>query len=267
MLSSLTLFSRHLSGKGGRIAALFVLGLAGAASSLASPLIGKAFIDSVVGQRNFALLPRIALLLLGLAVADLLLGSCTRLLHARLSADVLVELRARLFAQCLRAPLAELERFRHGDLLNRFGSDLPKIQTLLVDGVLGFFQNLLFLLVATAILVKLCAVLALWSLLGLAISLFFTVAFRGPVEKGTRLVRAAMVDLSHFLSERLGALRAIRFHQAQQADQATFSAHNSLLVHDPGENFGRPGYGNDGGQRLPNGRSEAREAARGKDGR
>ena len=35
-------------------------------------------------------------------------------------------------------------------------------------------------------------------------------------------------------------------------------AHNSLLVYDPNETFGRRGYGNDGGQRLPHGRSEAR---------
>ncbi|HOD82337.1 MAG: Heparin and heparin-sulfate lyase precursor [Planctomycetes bacterium ADurb.Bin126] len=35
-------------------------------------------------------------------------------------------------------------------------------------------------------------------------------------------------------------------------------AHNCLLVHDPGEQFGRSGYGNDGGQRLPNRRSEPR---------
>ncbi len=34
-------------------------------------------------------------------------------------------------------------------------------------------------------------------------------------------------------------------------------AHNSLLVYDPNEDFGRRGYGNDGGQRLSNGRSEA----------
>lgn len=36
-------------------------------------------------------------------------------------------------------------------------------------------------------------------------------------------------------------------------------AHNALLVHDPAEKFSAKGdYGNDGGQRLPNGRSEAR---------
>lgn len=35
-------------------------------------------------------------------------------------------------------------------------------------------------------------------------------------------------------------------------------AHNSLLVYDSKESFGKAGYGNDGGQRLPNGRSEAR---------
>jgi heparin/heparan-sulfate lyase len=38
-------------------------------------------------------------------------------------------------------------------------------------------------------------------------------------------------------------------------------AHNSLLVYDPDEDFGRRGYGNDGGQRLPNGRSEPRNLA------
>ena len=36
-------------------------------------------------------------------------------------------------------------------------------------------------------------------------------------------------------------------------------AHNSLLVYDPNEDFGNRGYGNDGGQRLPNGRNEARD--------
>jgi heparin/heparan-sulfate lyase len=35
-------------------------------------------------------------------------------------------------------------------------------------------------------------------------------------------------------------------------------AHNSLLIYDPQENFVRSGYGNDGGQRLAGGRSEAR---------
>jgi hypothetical protein len=36
-------------------------------------------------------------------------------------------------------------------------------------------------------------------------------------------------------------------------------AHNSLLIHDPAEKFhASPSYGNDGGQRFPNGRSEAR---------
>jgi heparin/heparan-sulfate lyase len=35
-------------------------------------------------------------------------------------------------------------------------------------------------------------------------------------------------------------------------------AHNSLLVYDPEEDFGKRGYGNDGGQRLAGGRSEVR---------
>lgn len=39
-------------------------------------------------------------------------------------------------------------------------------------------------------------------------------------------------------------------------------AHNALLIHDPAEKFTPKGdYGNDGGQRLPNGRAEPRELA------
>ncbi|MCX7179057.1 MAG: ABC transporter ATP-binding protein, partial [Proteobacteria bacterium] len=230
MLTGLGLFTRHLRGKGGLIAMLFLLSLASAATSLTSPLIGKTFIDSVVGEHNYALVPTLALALLGLALADLVLGACSRLVHTRLSAGVLVEIRERLFARCLHAPLAEIERFRQGDLLSRFGSDIAKIQTLLVDGVLGFFQNLLFLGVAAAILLHLSVPLALWSFVGILLALAITAGFRTPVEEGTRKVRDAMVDLSHFLTERLGALRAVRLHEAQKQDQQVFSGHNSTLV-------------------------------------
>lgn len=230
MLTGLGLFTRHLHGKGGLITAMFLLGLAGAATSLASPLIGKTFIDSVVGNHNYALVPRIALALLALAVVDLILGACTRLVHTKLSAGVLVEIRERLFSQCLHAPLAEMERFRQGDLLNRFGSDITKIQSLLVDGFLGFFQNVLFLIVAAAILLHLSLPLALWSFLGIFVALVITTAFRRPVERGTRSVRDAMVDLSHFLTERLGALRSVRLHAAQRQDQQSFSVCNKILV-------------------------------------
>jgi len=230
MLTGLGLFTRHLHGKGGLIATLFLLSLATAATSLTSPLIGKTFIDSVVGERNYALVPTLASALLGLAVADLILGAWSRLVHTQLSAGVLVEIRERLFAQCLHAPLAEIERFRQGDLLSRFGADITKIQTLLVDGVLGFFQNLLFLGVAAAILLHLSMSLALWSFFGIFIALAITASFRKPIEQGTRSVRDAMVDLSHFLTERLGALRTVRLHDAQSQDQRAFSGYNNALV-------------------------------------
>lgn len=231
MLNVLALFARHLKGKGKKVTLLFILGVGGAACSLATPIIGKTFIDSVVGQGNFSLLPRLSLLLFLLALADMALGVATRLAHARLSAAILVEIRERLFDRCLFAPLADLERFRHGDLLNRFGSDVPKVQTVLVDGVLGFFQNILFLCVAATILLRLSVLLTLWSFLGLIAALVVTVSFKKPVEKGTRRVREAMVDLGHFLSERLGALRAVRLHGAQETDRERFSAHNVSLVH------------------------------------
>jgi ABC-type multidrug transport system fused ATPase/permease subunit len=230
MLAELKPFTGHLRGRGRPLAALFALSLVSSAVSLATPLVGRAFIDAVVERGEYGIVPWIAAILVAIAVSDLLLGLAQRLVHARLSADVLVDLRQRLFAHCLGAPVAGLETFRHGDLMSRFGSDLPKIQSLLVDGVLGALRNVLFLLVAAGVLVWMNPVLAAWSFLGLGVALVATALARGPVEAGSRGIREAMADLAHFLSERLGALRAVRYHGAAPAEAARFGAHNRTLV-------------------------------------
>jgi len=107
---------------------------------------------------------------------------------------------------------------------------VPKIQTLLVDGILGFIQNLIFLVVAAAILCSLSKPLALWSFLGIAVALFITAAFRRPIESGTRGIRELLAGLSHFLSERLGALRAVRLHATQDEEQRNFGRQNGELI-------------------------------------
>jgi ABC-type bacteriocin/lantibiotic exporter with double-glycine peptidase domain len=229
VLSVIGRYGHHLSGKRRVLFALFVLSLGGAAVSLSTPLLGKAFVDAVASRGDYAAIPTIAAALLVLAVLDLALATLAQRFHARLSADVLADLRSALFARCVAGPLEAVEPFRHGDLLTRFGTDVPRIQSLLVDGILGGIQNVLFLAVAAAITFSLSPTLALWSFLGLALALLATTAFRRAVEDRTRRVREAMADLSHFLSERLSALRAIRIHRAQGEEQERLAGANTQL--------------------------------------
>ncbi len=230
MLRELGPFTVHLRGKGTRLAGLFGLGLLGAGISLSTPLLGKAFIDAVTERGDFSAVPWIAAALATIAGLDLVLGLAIRLVHARLSADVLVELRHRLFMRCLTAPLDGVERFRHGDLLSRFGGDLPQIQALLVDGLLGGVRNALFLVVAAGILLRLHPGLAAWSFAGVAVALAISTAFREPVERAARHIRQDMANISHFLSERLSGLRAVRFHGTRSAEAETFGQLNEVLV-------------------------------------
>lgn len=229
MLSELRRYARHVAGRRTALAAVFALGLAGAAVSLATPLLGMAFIDAVATRGDFAAVPGIALALVGLALLDLALTALSGRVHAGLSADVLAELRARLFDRCADGPLAAVERFRHGDLLARFGTDVPRIEALLVEGLLGGVASLLFLAVAAAITFSLSPPLALWSFAGLALALVAANAFRRPVEARTRRVREAMADLSHFLAERLAALRAIRLHGTARSEAGELARANALL--------------------------------------
>ena len=218
-VKALLRFAHHLSGRQRTLAAIFVLGLAGSAVALSTPLLGKAFVDAVALRGDFTSIPAIAAALVALAVVDLALSTLSARVHARLSAGVLGELRASLFERCLEGPLEAIERFRHGDLLARFGSDVPRIQGLLVDGLLGGMQSLLFLAVAAAIMLALSPALALWSFLGVALALVASLAFRRTVERRSGRVRAAMVDLSQFLSERLSGLRAIRLHACEAQEK------------------------------------------------
>ncbi len=222
-------YTPHLSGRRGALVVVFALGLAGAAVSLSTPLLGMAFVDAVATSRDFTSIPWIAAALVALAVLDLALAAWSSRVHARLSADVLGDLRAALFARCVDGPLETIEPFRHGDLLTRFGSDVPRIEGLLVDGMLGALQNVLFLAVAAVITFSLSPTLAFWSFAGLAIALVAVNAFRKPVEAGTQRIRDAMVDLSHFLSERLAALRAIRLHGTGPDEAANLAAANARL--------------------------------------
>ncbi|HET9596222.1 MAG TPA: ABC transporter ATP-binding protein [Anaeromyxobacteraceae bacterium] len=218
MLSLVRPHLRHLASRRRALAALFALGLLASAAALANPLVGKSFIDAVASRRDFAAVPRVASALVALALADLLLGALSRWIHARLSAGVLADLRADLFASCIRAPLERIEALRHGDLLTRFGTDLARVEVLLVDGLLGAAQNVLFLAVAAVILVHLSPALALWSFAGVGLALAASAAFRRPVQARAAEVRGAMADLAHFLSERLAALRPIRFHRAEDEE-------------------------------------------------
>jgi ABC-type bacteriocin/lantibiotic exporter with double-glycine peptidase domain len=229
MLRELLRYVHHLAGKRRALAFVFVLSLCGAAVSLSTPLLGKAFVDAVATGGDFASIPMIAAALVALAVLDLGLATVSGRIHARLSADVLAGLRAALFQRCLNAPLEAVEPFRHGDLLTRFGTDVPRIQTLLVDGLLGGVQNVLFLIVAALIMFGLSPPLALWSFVGVLLALFATSAFRRPVEARTRRVREAMADLSHFLAERLAALRALRFHRTEREEQQRLAAASGRL--------------------------------------
>jgi ABC-type bacteriocin/lantibiotic exporter with double-glycine peptidase domain len=226
---SLRPFVRHLRGHGAALAAVFALGLAGALATLATPLIGMAFIDAVVTHRDFAAIPWIAAALVALALVDLAIGALAGRVHAALSADLLAALRARLFERCIDGPLHEVEAFRHGDLLTRFGTDLPRVEALLVDGLLGALQQVLFLAVAAAITFALSPPLALWSFAGLAVALAAAAAFRRPVEARTQRVRDAMADLAHFLSERVGALRAIRLHATARDEAHRLDAASARL--------------------------------------
>jgi ATP-binding cassette subfamily C protein len=119
--------------RGRGLAALLVLVLA-AAAGLLGPLLLGALVDRARdGDTAGVLTPGLALL--GVAVAQALLGGYGYVLVAELGQPMLAVLRERVVDRALRLPTEVVERAGRGDLLARVGDDVAVLATAVVEAL------------------------------------------------------------------------------------------------------------------------------------
>lgn len=123
--------------------------------SAAIPLLYKAIIDQGILTRNTGLVVRIALLLGGLAIADVALSLGQRWISARIGEGLIFDLRTQVFAHLQRMPIAFFTRTQTGALVTRLNSDVLDAQRAFTDtfsSVVGNVIGVTITLVAMALL-------------------------------------------------------------------------------------------------------------------
>jgi ABC-type multidrug transport system fused ATPase/permease subunit len=138
---------------------------------------------------------------------DALAASAFVRLWGRIGADVLLDLRERVFGQIQRLSLAFHDRYTSGRVISRLTSDLDSLQEMLNENLDGFFVSLLSIVGIGAVLMVLDAPLTLGVL---AAFVFYLRRFYDPLDELAMFANsyasaaAALEKISGVLEERAG---------------------------------------------------------------
>lgn len=216
------------------VATLLVSFFAGMATLLIPITIGK-YYDFLFGMHSFrarllTLLPfdlsdihLFMAFFLSLIGARAVLTYGERYLINLLGEKFVYSLRILLFESQMRIPIRDYEDRGSGRYLLRFSGDLKSLKQYFCQGMIRFFNDLLWITLSVCILFWLDKRLGLILLMGLLPIFVIVLWLRPALSKRTRLQRNRKSQLLAFTSTRLRAMHSIQFFNKEQPELAKFS--------------------------------------------
>ncbi|HUA27554.1 MAG TPA: ABC transporter ATP-binding protein [Streptosporangiaceae bacterium] len=145
----------------------------------------------------------------------------------RLGADVVIELRRRLFAHFLRLPVAFHERYTSGRVISRQVSDVDSISDLFDEGLDSLVSAVFSLLLVGAGMLLLDWPLALVVLTGFAPLTWLTLWFRRESAVAYRRTRETIAQVIVQFVETFGGIRAVQAFGRERRNEEIFGDLNA----------------------------------------
>ncbi len=214
------------------IAGLLVLSLAASALVLVQPYLTKLMIDDGLLAGDFSQLLRIALTLLVVGIISTGLSGLSRYWHTAVSARILFALRESVYRHLQTLSPAFYSRHRSGDILARLDGDVAEIQRFALDGLFAAITGVVGLAGAVGLLFWLQWQLALVVLVLLPLEWAWLRWMRPRVEQGVRRLRERSSQLSSFLVETIGGMKAIQSMAVEEREARQLGKHNRNYLRD-----------------------------------
>jgi len=145
----------------------------------------------------------------------------------RLGADVVTELRRRLFAHFLRLPVSFHERYTSGRVISRQVSDIDSISDLFDEGLDSLVSAALSLLLVGAGMLLLDWPLALVVMVGFGPLTWLTVWFRRESATAYRRTRETIAQVIVYFVETFGGIRAVQAFRGERRNEEIFGELNA----------------------------------------
>ena len=200
---------------------MVALSLAGAAASLAQPLL----VSQVIGVvEKGDPLGSLVWVLVGLVVAAGLLSGFQHYLLQRTGTSVVLSARRRLVGRMLRLPISEFDPRRTGDLVSRVGSDTTLLYAVITQGLVDALGGAVVFVGALIAMLIIDPVLLGLTVLVIAVSVVTVVLLSGRIRDGEPRAAGEGGRPGRRGRAGIGAIRTVRAANATDRELAIVEA-------------------------------------------
>ena len=213
-----------------RLAAIVAISLVSTALSLFLPYLTKMLVDDALLARDLGALRLTVFLFLIAGGLGFVLSVLSGLSYARVSAEILFDMRRDLYEHLQRLSPRFYASMRLGDIVSRINNDIGEIQRVAAELALAWFGNVLFLVGSLAVLIWLDWRLCLVGAAALPPAAWALVLYRRRLEARTMALRERSADVGSFLIDTLQGMRTVVTSGAERREVARFGRLNDAFI-------------------------------------
>ncbi|MCQ2456787.1 MAG: ABC transporter ATP-binding protein/permease [Clostridia bacterium] len=177
-----------------------VIGLLGSGLSVAASYTGRVLINVIV-KKEIGKVWLLAGVMLSSTVLSLVFSSVTSRLSAKISVSVRNDVQAQIFERIIDARWSEFGKFRNGDVLNRFNSDVGAIASNAIGWIPGLVINVFTFALTFVILLLMDPIMALIAIVAAPILLLMSRFIMRRMKEYRKKMRGIDSDMMSFESE------------------------------------------------------------------
>lgn len=190
------------------------------------PYLYKTVIDSVIIPKQFHLLDRWALILLGWLILQAALGFANAYLSESIAQSVILKLRQYVYDHLTRLKLSFYDKTPVGTAVTRSISDIQTITDLFSSGVITIAGDLIQIIVILGCMFYMDVKLTLITLLVVPLLLLAANRFRKGIRDTFQDVRNQVAKLNAFLQERITGMQIVQLFNRENEEMRRFDKIN-----------------------------------------
>ena len=190
------------------------------------PYLYKTVIDSVIIPKQFHLLEKWALILLGWLVVQAALGFANSYLSESIAQSVILKLRQYVYDHLTRLKLSFYDKTPVGTAVTRSISDIQTITDLFSSGVITIAGDLIQIVVILGCMFYMDVKLTLITLIVVPLLLFAANRFRKGIRDTFQDVRNQVAKLNAFLQERITGMQMVQLFNREKEEMRRFDLIN-----------------------------------------
>lgn len=197
-----------------------------AAISIVNPYIAGAIVDDVILKADYALLPGMLAVLLGVTALKVVLNFLYQMTFEKASQGVLYDMRDKVYRKLLQEDFAFYNRKRTGDLMSRQTGDMEAIRHFVAFTIYAFYQHSLMFVFALLMIFTVNVKLALLMLIVLPFTVLTTWLQLKAVKPAFQRNRDCFSSLNAFVQENISGNRVVKAFAKEDYEIGKFNKEN-----------------------------------------